>query len=91
MTGNAVEKANAVGINAAVVDAVTYSMKTTSAALVSKVVTLGTDGAAVMQGRKGGVVALMKKYLPSVLGVHCLAHRLELALKSTVKKKRKTQ
>ena len=49
LTGNAVGKANAVGINAAVVDAATYSLDTTSAALVSKVVALGTDGAAVMK------------------------------------------
>ena len=89
LTGNAVEKANAVGINAAAVDAATYSLETTSMALVSKVVALGTDGAAVMQGRKGGVVALMKKYQPSVLEVYCLAHRLELALKKHCKEEKK--
>ena len=53
---------------------------------MSKVVALRTDGAAVMQGKKGGVVAPMKKDQPNLLGVHCLAHRLELTSKSIVKK-----
>lgn len=50
-----------------------------------KLVALGSDGAAVMQGRKGGVFALLKLKQPCVVGVHCMAHRLELSLKSSAK------
>ena len=40
---------------------------------------IGTDGAATMTGRRNGVVARLKRITPSALGVHCAAHRLNLA------------
>ena len=40
---------------------------------------IGTDGAATMTGRQNGVVARMKSVTPSTIGVHCAAHRLNLA------------
>ena len=50
-----------------------------------KVVALGTDGAAVMVGEVGGVFALLKRDIPHLIKVHCIAHRLELAFADTVK------
>ena len=46
--------------------------------VLSKVFGLGSDGASVMTGHKGGVSALMKKENPMLVNVHCLAHRLAL-------------
>ena len=39
---------------------------------------LGSDGASVMTGHKGGVCALMKKENPMLVNVHCLTHWLAL-------------
>ena len=50
-----------------------------------KVVALGTDGAAVMVGEVGGVFALLKRDIPHLIKVHCIAQRLELAFADTVK------
>ena len=46
--------------------------------VLSKAFGLGSDGAAVMTGVKGGVSGLMKKENPMIVNVHCLAHRLAL-------------
>ena len=46
--------------------------------VLSKVFGLGSDGAAVMTGVKGGVSGLVKKENPMIVNVHCLAHRLVL-------------
>ena len=40
---------------------------------------IGTDGAATMIGRRSGVVTRLKETTPSAIGVHCAAHRLNLA------------
>ena len=40
---------------------------------------IGTDGASTMVGCKSGVVTRLKKTTPSAIGVHCTAHRLNLA------------
>ena len=40
---------------------------------------IGTDGASTMMGRHNGVVARLKTITPSAIGVHCAAHRLNLA------------
>ena len=50
-----------------------------------KVVALGTDGAPVMVGEVEGVFALLKRDIPHLVKVHCIAHRLELAFADTVK------
>lgn len=46
--------------------------------VLSKVFRLGSDGAAVMTGVKGGVSGLMKKENLMIVNLHCLAHRLVL-------------
>jgi len=40
---------------------------------------IGTDGAATMIGRHNGIVAHFKTITPSAIGVHCVAHHLDLA------------
>lgn len=40
---------------------------------------IGTDGAATMVGCHNGVVARLKVTTPSAIGVHCAAHRVNLA------------
>ncbi|XP_062616970.1 zinc finger protein 862-like isoform X1 [Saccostrea cucullata] len=52
---------------------------------LKKMVGLGSDGAAVMTGKKAGVAALLKQQHPSIISIHCLAHRLELAYKDALK------
>ena len=45
-------------------------------------VACGTDGASVMTGVRNGVVAKLREDIPWpwLLGVHCVAHKLELAI-----------
>ncbi len=50
-----------------------------------KLVACGTDGAAVMTGSKTGVVSRLREERTYILGVHCMAHRLELAFKDVMK------
>lgn len=38
------------------------------------------DGASVMLGKRGGVIRKIKEVIPSALGIHCVAHKLELAV-----------
>ena len=52
---------------------------------LSKVVGIATDGAAVMQGSKNGVVTRLRARRNYIIGVHCFPHHLELAFKDTVK------
>ena len=42
---------------------------------LSKLVAMGSDGASVMLGKKSGVLALLKEQQPSLIGIHCSAHR----------------
>ena len=51
-----------------------------------KLAALACDGASMMTGCKAGVGALLRTKQPSLLTVHCMAHRLELALKDVSKK-----
>lgn len=46
---------------------------------ITKMVGVSTDGASVMTGKTGGVVALLRAYSPNIVGVHCVAHRTALA------------
>jgi len=46
---------------------------------MNKIWAIGTDGASTMMGCRNGVVAQLKKITPSAIGIHCAAHRLNLA------------
>ncbi|KAB5574978.1 hypothetical protein PHYPO_G00215330 [Pangasianodon hypophthalmus] len=50
-----------------------------------KLVAITTDGAAVMTGEKNGVVTRIRGDRSYVLGIHCMAHRPELAYADAVK------
>lgn len=50
-----------------------------------KLISTGTDGASVMIGRHGVVIALLQTQVQHVIGIHCIAHKLELAFADTVK------
>ena len=52
----------------------------------SKLIALGSDGAAVMLGKNNGVIAQLQVEQPSMIAVHCSGHRLELAYKEAIKK-----
>ncbi|XP_068719463.1 zinc finger protein 862-like [Montipora capricornis] len=68
-----------------ITEAVNSAMRDVCDNWKEKAVTLGTDGAAVMVGEVGGVFALLKRDIPHLIKVHCIAHRLELAFADTVK------
>ena len=46
----------------------------------TKLVGLGTDGASVNIGTQGGLGAILKKDVPYLIQIHCIAHKLELAV-----------
>lgn len=46
----------------------------------SKLIGFGADGASVNMGKKAGVAAKLKQDVPWLIDVHCLPHRLELAM-----------
>lgn len=46
---------------------------------IRRVTSLGSDGASVMTGKRGGVIALLKNKSPFAVQVHCVAHRCALA------------
>lgn len=48
-------------------------------------VSVGSDGAAVYTGVRNGVVAKLKQSIPWLLGIHCIAHNLELAILDGIK------
>ncbi|KAJ8334192.1 hypothetical protein SKAU_G00398310 [Synaphobranchus kaupii] len=45
---------------------------------IKKVMGFGSDGAAVMTGRKNGVAVLLQKENPLMTAIHCICHRLAL-------------
>lgn len=49
-------------------------------------ISLSCDGAAVMFGRKGSVVKLLRDKFPSIIIWHSADHRLELAVHDVLKK-----
>ncbi|XP_045548900.1 zinc finger protein 862-like [Salmo salar] len=51
----------------------------------SKLVALGTDGAAVMTGAKNGVVSRLKGDRAYIIGIHCMAHRLQLTFSDAIR------
>ena len=54
--------------------------------MVIKVGRICVDGAAVNLGVRRGLVALLREDLPWLVAIHCLNHRLELAVKDAFTK-----
>ena len=77
----AVEKADANGIFTAISKALS-DINVSHA----KVVAFTADGASVNTGQYNGVIAKMRsQWVPCIVMVHCLAHRLELTMKDAFK------
>ena len=51
-----------------------------------RMVCLCVDGAAVNLGVRHGMAALLRQDIPSLVAIHCLNHRLELAVKNALTK-----
>lgn len=52
---------------------------------ITQLVGLWTEGASVMTGRKAGVIKLLQEHSPTLIGVHCAAHRTALATSQAAK------
>ena len=52
---------------------------------LTNLVGIGTDGASVMTGKKNGVVKRLRDTCPSLVGVHCAAHRCALSASQAAK------
>lgn len=50
-----------------------------------KLVCLGSDGASVMIGKNNSVYVHLKTDVPSLISIHCIAHKLELGFQDTIK------
>ncbi|KAF3834440.1 hypothetical protein F7725_025644 [Dissostichus mawsoni] len=46
---------------------------------------IATDGASVLTGKNSGVIARLKQDFPKIQSIHCLCHRLELAVHDSLK------
>lgn len=76
-----VEKADAAHITTAI----NSIMEKVSSDWDRKLVAVATDGAAVMTGAQNGVVSRLKRDRQYIVGVHCMAHRLELAFGDAIR------
>ena len=74
-----VEGGDAISILAAMNKAVSQYLNIEWEELCPKLIALGCDGASVTTGHRNGLFGLLKQEQPSVVLIHCLAHRLELA------------
>ena len=81
----ALERGNAEGILNAIDHAFEKELNFEHNQWCEKVVGFGSDGASVMVGHRGGVSALIKRGIPHLMSIHCIAHRLELGIKGTIK------
>ena len=79
------EKADATSLVGEIRHLVSTNMSLEWDDVSSKLVALSCDGASVMLGCKAGVGALLQKEQPSLIKIHCMAHRLELSLKDMAK------
>lgn len=54
-----------------------------------KLVAMGSDGASNMVGKRSGLATLLRQDInDEIINVHCFAHRLELAFRDVLKKKK---
>ena len=68
-----------------VIEAVTKVMDKVDEQWKVKAVCLGTDGANVMVRQHNSVFALLKREIPSLISIYCIAHKLELGFQDTIK------
>ncbi|XP_063730111.1 E3 SUMO-protein ligase KIAA1586-like [Eleginops maclovinus] len=53
--------------------------------LSNNLISIATDGASVLTGKNSGVIARLKQDFPKIQSIHCLCHRLELAVHDSLK------
>ena len=53
---------------------------------LSKVICANFDGASVMMGQTNGVAGRLKRRVPHIIVLHCVAHKLELTVLDAVKR-----
>ena len=81
-----VARANAPGIFDALMKALTFEDTPSDISFKSKLIALGSDGASVNTGQKGGLIALLKRQIScEIIIIKCVAHGLELVFKSAAK------
>ncbi|KAJ8042608.1 hypothetical protein HOLleu_09403 [Holothuria leucospilota] len=79
------DDATAVGIQKGIHSGLSEIGQETKEIRAAKMVSVCFDGASVMMGAKGGVATLEKKDVPRLVEIHCVAHRLELAVLDALK------
>ena len=78
--------ANSNNITTLIMDSVLSSGGLDRPMLASKLLCFGADGAATLQGcHKGVTVQIQQNYAPFAMGMHCVAHRCNLAFKALSK------
>ena len=78
-----VEGSGADNLTLVIMDALTQAAKMERLALAKTLLCFGADGVSTFQGPKTGVThQIQSKYAPFALGVHCMAHRCNLAFKT---------
>jgi hypothetical protein len=78
-----VEGGGSNNITHVIIDALTGATKMERLALSKTLLCFGADGVSTFQGAKIGVTQqIQSKYTPFALGVHCMAHRCNLAFKT---------
>lgn len=69
-------------------DALRQSLKTAGLDddfLHKNLISIATGGASVLTGCKSGVITRFKSEFPKLKSIHCMAHRLELAVHDSIK------
>ena len=80
------ERANAENIVSGLKEIVGKNLELEWPYFSGKLAALACDGASVMVGARAGVGTLLNRDSPTMITIHCMAHRLELCLKDSVKK-----
>jgi hypothetical protein len=62
-----------------------YSLDCTNNDSFPSLICANFDSASVNLGQKGGVIAKIRDVIPDVMGLHCVAHKLELAAHDATK------
>lgn len=74
---------NAENLTSLIMEAVANGGGLDSEMIAKKLLSFGADGASALQGQRSGVTMQIKeKHAPFVMGVHCVAHRCNLAFKA---------
>ena len=71
------EKASAENIISGLSEIVSANLQLEWPSFIEKTVAISCDGASVMVGCRNGIGAILRRDQPSLITIHCMAHRLE--------------